>query len=206
MTRVGLDQITVITRAAQLVNQMGMEQVTLKMLAESLGVKSPSLYNHIEGLDDLKKQLMLYGWSQAEEQILHSVIGLSGYDAVKAMCFAFYDYALKNPGVFDVMLWYNKFQDDETEQATSGLLTVIFKITKSLNIPDTYCFHLIRTFRGFLEGFFLLVNHGSFGHSLPMADSFGLSVSILIEGIRALTPEWQAGETEKPQMGGESFV
>lgn len=77
---------------------------------------------------------------------------------MKAMCFAFYDYAVENPGVFDVMLWYNKFENDEMEAATSELMSAIFKIAKSLQLPDQYCFHLIRTFRGFLEGFFLLGN------------------------------------------------
>lgn len=196
MPRTGLNKDTIIKEAAQLVNTIGMEQITMKVLAEHLGIKSPSLYNHIKGLDDLKKQLMIYGWSQIEERIIYSVIGISGYDAIKAMCYAFYDYAIENPGVFDVMLWYNKFQSDEMEAATSKLLSIIFRITKSLNIPDDYCFHLIRTFRGFLEGFFLLVNNGSFGHPLPIADSFELSVRVLIEGVKALEEKWK-GDTEE---------
>lgn len=191
MARAGLDKITIINRAAQLANTVGMEQITLKMLAEELGIKSPSLYNHIKGLDDLKKQLMLYGWAQAEDRIIQSVIGVGGYDAIKAMCYAFYDYAVENPGIFNIMLWYNKFQDDEMEKATSKLLAVIFKITKSLDIPDEYCYHLIRTFRGFLEGYTLLVNNGSFGHPLPLRESFELSVNILIEGIKALEAGWK---------------
>lgn len=197
MARAGLDQNTVIQKAAQLVNERGMEQVTLKILADNLGIKSPSLYNHIKGLDDLKKQLMLYGWGALEERIIHAIIGLSGYDAVKAMCFAFYDYAAENPGVFDVMLWYNKFENDEMEAATSELMSVIFKIAKSLQLPDQYCFHLIRTFRGFLEGFFLLGNRGSFGHPLPVLDSFALSVDILIAGIKALEGNWREAENNR---------
>lgn len=197
MARTGLNKDTIIKEAAQLVNTIGMEQITMKVLAEHLGIKSPSLYNHIRGLDDLKKQLMIYGWSQIEERIIYSVIGISGYDAIKAMCYAFYDYAIENPGVFDVMLWYNKFQSDEMDAATSKLLSIIFRITKSLNIPDNYCFHLIRTFRGFLEGFFLLVNNGSFGHPLPIADSFELSVHVLIEGVKALEEKWK-GDTKEP--------
>lgn len=199
MTRVGMDKDIIISKAVELVNKVGIEHITLKMLADNLGVKSPSLYNHINGLDDLKEQLMIYGWKQTEQRILHTVIGMSGYDAIRAMCYAFYDYATENPGVFDVMLWYNKFQSDEMEMATSELLSIIFKITKSLNLPDDYCFHLIRTFRGFLEGFFLLVNNGSFGHSLPIMTSFDISINILIAGIKSLEEEWREEESSKLQ-------
>lgn len=196
MKRAGIDKETIIRSAAQLVNQAGIERITMKMLADKLGVKPPSLYNHMKGLEDLKKQLMIFGWTQAKEKLLLSLAGVSGYDAIKAMCYAFYDYATENTGLFEVMLWYNKFQNEEAAEATAELLAVIFKVTRSLDIPDNYCFHLIRTFRGFLEGFFLLVNNGSFGHPLPVTDSFEISVNILIAGIKELAHEWRDSESE----------
>lgn len=186
MARIGMDANTIISRAAQMANQMGMENMTLKMLADDLGVKTPSLYNHIDGLEDLKMQLMIYGWKQMEERIIQSVIGISGYDAIKSGCYAFYEYATENPGIFNAMLWYNKFQNAETMEATSGLFLVLFKITSSLNISEENCNHIIRTLRGFLEGFSLLVNNGAFGNPISIADSFELSVNVLIEGIKTL--------------------
>lgn len=201
MAKANIDKETIINKAVELVNSVGIDKVTLKMLAENLGIKSPSLYNHIGGIDDLKKQLMIYGWKQAEQRITLAVIGVSGYDAIRAMCYAFYDYVIENPGVFNVMLWYNKFQSEEMEMATAQLLTIIFKITSSLNIPDDYCFHLIRTFRGFLEGYFLLVNNGSFGHPLPIFESFEISIEILIAGIQSLKQEWNKADNMKTSKG-----
>lgn len=194
MARTGINKNTIVEKAAQLANEAGMEQITLKILADDLGVKSPSLYNHISGLDDLKKQLMIYGWKQMEKRIIQSVAGVSGYDAVRAMCYAFYEYATENPGVFNVMLWYNKFGDDEMTEATSGLLSIIFKVAAYLNFPEEYCYHLIRTFRGFMEGFFLLVNNKAFGHPLPIRDSFEISLDILVEGTKALKEKIEHGK------------
>lgn len=201
MTKGNIDKESIINKAVELVNSVGIDKVTLKMLAENLGIKSPSLYNHIDGVDDLKMQLMMYGWKQAEERITQAVIGLSGFDAIRAMCYAFYDYVIENPGVFIVMLWYNKFESGEMEKATAQLLAIIFKITNSLNIPEDYCFHLIRTFRSFLEGYFLLVNNGSFGHSLPLSDSFEISIEILIAGIQSLMPEWNKVDSIRTTEG-----
>ena len=186
MARTGLDKNTIIVLAAQKANELGLENITLKMLADELGIKSPSLYNHIENLEDLKKQLMLYGWKQLESRLVKAAIGVSGYEALRAICHAFYEYATENPGLFNAMLWYNKFQNTETMEATSGLFSVLFKVTSSLNISEENCNHIIRTLRGFLEGFSLLVNNEAFGNPVSIAESFELSLNVLIEGIKTL--------------------
>ena len=186
MARNGLDTNMIISRAAQLVNEVGLENITLKMLADDLGIKSPSLYNHIGGLEDLKMQLMIYGWKEMEQRIIQSVIGISGYDAIRAGCYAFYEYATENPGIFNAMLWYNKFLNMDTMEATSGLFSVLFKVTSSFNISEENCNHIIRTLRGFLEGFSLLVNNKAFGNPISITESFVLSMNVLIEGIKTL--------------------
>jgi len=189
MARAGLDKNLVIERAASLANETGLENITLKLIADEFNVQTPSLYNHIKSLEDLKKGLMLYGWKQLEEKLLLAVVGVSGYDAIRAMCYAFYEYATENPGVFNAMLWYNKFQDEETLNATKRLFTVLFKIMGTLSISDETINHLIRTFRGFLEGYALLVNNGAFGNPISIRESFDLSVEVLMAGVRCLEAE-----------------
>lgn len=186
MARAGLEKNIVIEKAAQLANSMGLESVTLKKLASSLNVQPPSLYNHIKGVEDLQKELMLYGWRQMEERMLEAAAGVGGYDAWEAICRAFYRYATENPGVFSAMLWYNKYQNCEARKATERLFTLCSKITSSLNISEEDCSHLIRTFRAFLEGFSLLVNNHAFGHSLSVEESFSFSLKVLIAGMKEL--------------------
>ena len=186
MARRGLDRKTVIERAARLANETGFSALSIKTLADALDVKSPSLYNHIGSLDELKRQLMLYGWRQISEQMIESVAGVSGYDAIREICYAFYGYATENPGVFDAMFWYNKFEDEETKAVTDPLFSILYRITLSLGISRERCNHLIRTLRGFLEGFALLVNNRAFGNPISIRESFELSVHVLIEGMKTL--------------------
>lgn len=188
MTRAGLDKNTIVEKAAQLANQIGLENIQLKTLAESLNIQSPSLYNHIKGLDDLHHELMLYGWRKMEEKMLEvsAEVGDNGYVAWEAICRAFYSYATENPGVFSAMLWYNKYHDNETQKVTERLFSTCFQITSALGISEDNCNHLIRTFRAFLEGYCLLVNNGSFGHELSVEDSFNLSLQVLIAGMKEL--------------------
>ena len=61
--KAGLDKKTIIEAAANIADKEGIANVTLKVLANELEVKSPSLYKHFSGgLDELNKELMLYGW------------------------------------------------------------------------------------------------------------------------------------------------
>lgn len=191
MSKAGLDEGIIIERAAKLANEEGLEKVTLKLLAEDLQVKSPSLYNYISGLDDLKEKIMLYGWQQMEHRIVGAVIGVAGYDAVRAACRAFYRYATENPGIFNAMLWYNKFQDEKSMAATERLFDILFRIMTPMHISRKDCNHIIRTFRAFLEGYALLVNNGAFGNPISIEESFELSLNVLIEGMKSLErPEY----------------
>lgn len=192
MARAGLDKNGVVEKAAQLANKMGFENISLKILADSLGIQPPSLYNHIKGLDDLQNELMLYGWSHMEERMLEAAVGVSGYDAWESICRAFYGYATENPGIFGAMLWYNKYQSEEARRVTERLFAICSKITASLNISEETCNHLIRTFRAFLEGFCLLVNNNAFGHALSVEESFDLSLKVLIAGMKELEEERDA--------------
>ena len=168
MARAGLDKETVIRKAAELANEIGNDKITLKLLADRLNVQPPSLYNHIKGMEDLQR---------------------SGYDALEAICRAFYKYATENPGVFNAMLWYNKFESEETQNATKEMFTLIYKDFTMLNISKENCEHLIRTYRGFLEGYALLVNNHAFGNPISIEESFEISLRVLIAGTKALEGE-----------------
>ncbi len=60
--KAGLNRTTIIEMAANIADEKGIANVTLKVLAAELGVKPTSLYKHFNGgLDELNKELMLYG-------------------------------------------------------------------------------------------------------------------------------------------------
>ncbi len=186
MARVGLDKEIVIRKAAEMANEIGFEKITLKLLAEKLNVQPPSLYNHIKGINDLQREIMLFGWRQMEKKMLEAAVCISGYEALEAICWAFYKYAIENPGIFNTMLWYNKFKNDEMQEVTKGIFSVIYKNFKMLNISMENSEHLIRTFRSFLEGFALLVNNNAFGNPISIEKSFDISLQVLITGIKTL--------------------
>ena len=186
MSKNNISDEVIIETSAKLVNEVGLDNLSLKMIAEELNIKSPSLYNHISSLDEVKQRLMVYGWRKMEEKIIDSAVGVTGYEALKNMCNAFYDYATNNKGVFTAMLWYNKYENIEKEHATARLFNIVFKVMQPLNITDENINHIIRTLRSFLEGFSLLVNNNAFGNPVSIKESFDLSLEIIMNGIKSL--------------------
>ena len=46
MPRLGLTADTIIEAAAQMANEIGIDKISIKLLAEKFNIKSPSFYNH----------------------------------------------------------------------------------------------------------------------------------------------------------------
>ena len=46
MPRLGLTADTIIETAAQIANEIGVDKISIKLLAEKCNIKSPSFYNH----------------------------------------------------------------------------------------------------------------------------------------------------------------
>ena len=62
MPRRGLDRAAVVEAAAALADEVGLDGLTLAGVAERLGVRSPSLFNHLpNGLEGLRRELALLG-------------------------------------------------------------------------------------------------------------------------------------------------
>ena len=89
MARASIDSTAVVASATQLVDAEGLEALTLTRLAEELGVRPPSLYAHIGGLDDLRRRLGARGASELATTLSHAIEGRSGTDALRALATAY---------------------------------------------------------------------------------------------------------------------
>lgn len=185
--KVGLDKKTIIEAAANMADEKGIANVTLKVLANELGVKSPSLYKHFSGgLDELNKELMLYGWSSLENEITRAAIGKAKDDAIIAICYAYRNFVTQHKGVFEAMQWYNMYQSEEHLQASQGTISILFQVLEAYGVTDEQKVHIGRMLRGFLQGFSTIESHGGFGNPTPLNDTFDFALKTILNGIRDL--------------------
>ena len=100
MTKTRLDTATVVNAAAELLNRQGPEALTLRRLAAMLGVQTPSLYNHVDGLSGLRRELARLNAQRLAEELTEAAIGKSGAEALTALAQAFRAYIKANPGLY----------------------------------------------------------------------------------------------------------
>lgn len=185
--KVGLDRKAIIEAAANMADEKGIANVTLKVLATELGIKSPSLYKHFSGgLDELNKELMLYGWYSLESEITRAAIGKAKDDAIIAICYTYQNFVAEHKGLFEAMQWYNMYQSEEHLQATQGMVSVLFQVLEGYGLTEEQKVHIVRMLRGFLQGFCAIENHDGYGNSTPLNDTFDFALKIILNGIRDL--------------------
>ena len=110
--KLGLTVDQVIEAAAEIADRDGLDDLSLASLAEALGIRSPSLYSHVEGLAGLRRQLTLHASSQLAAELAVSVQGLEGSEALTALAQRMRLFAHRHPGLYDSLLPAPTPEDD----------------------------------------------------------------------------------------------
>ena len=95
--KVGLELADIIDAATAVGDRDGYDDLTLAATAENLGVRSPSLYNHIDGLVGLRREVSLRGAQKMSEFMTSAAHGRSGEDAVRSLCYELRRFATECP-------------------------------------------------------------------------------------------------------------
>lgn len=183
--RAGLDRATVTRAAAALVDANGLEQLTLARLAEQLGVRTPSLYNHISGLEGLRRDLALYGLQQMIKRLARAAIGKAGDEAIMDVADAYRAFAKEHPGVYDAALLRPPDPGDkELQAAGQELVDIVLAILTPYGLDGAEALHATRGLRSAVHGFVTLEAAGAFGLPLDLDESFHRLVRVFISGLK----------------------
>ncbi len=184
--RARLDKGVVVNVAADLVNAGGWEGLTLAKLAEALGVQTPSLYNHVDGLAGLRRELTLLSTRELCDQMADAAIGQSGPEAVRRIARAYRQYIKTNPGVYLLSVrsaLRTNPPDVELQGAQGRTVAVILAVVASFGLGEKDALHAIRGLRSLVHGFASLEIAGGFGLPLDCDESFRRLVEIYIREL-----------------------
>jgi|HigsolmetaAR202D_1030399.scaffolds.fasta_scaffold09371_2 AcrR family transcriptional regulator len=178
---VGIDRAQVVAVAAQLADANGLEQLTLAQVAAQLGVRLPSLYNHVDGLAGLHYELALYGLRELLEQIRQAAIGKSGEEAVIALAQAYRAFVLAHPGVYPTTI--RASNDEQIARLGDAIIQVIIAVLAPFELGQEDMIHAIRGLRSIVHGFATLELAGGFGIPLDRDESFVRLLKAYIQGL-----------------------
>ena len=100
MPRAGVDSDVVLQAAVALADSEGLENLTIAKLASFLGIKAPSLYNHIRSLEGVKDQLTTQALRSLLDRSRDAMAGVAGQNAMEALGHSQRRFAKDHPGLW----------------------------------------------------------------------------------------------------------
>ncbi|MDH6244842.1 TetR/AcrR family transcriptional regulator [Mycobacterium sp. OTB74] len=152
-----LSRDSIVNAALTFLDRDGWDALTINALANQLGTKGPSLYNHVQSLDDLRRTVRM--------RVIDDIIGMlntvgegrSRDDAVMAMASAYRSYARHHAGRYSAFTRMPLGGDDpEYTAATHAAAGPVIAVLASYGMDDENAFYAALEFWSALHGFVLL--------------------------------------------------
>ncbi|GHA35050.1 TetR family transcriptional regulator [Streptomyces tauricus] len=187
MPRAGLDPAAVVAAGAALADEVGFAHLTMGLLAQRLGVRTPSLYKHVGGQDDLNRRIAALAMSEAADAVGGAVQGYAGRDALAAAARAFRAFVLEHPGRYAATIGVEPAdRDDPMAVAARRLLGAFTAVLRGYEIAEPDVDHALRMLRSLCHGFATLQAADGFQWSADIDESFEWLITFADRGLRAV--------------------
>jgi len=182
----GLDR-TQITRAAKdLIEQCGYDKFSMRQLAENLGVKTASLYAHVESMDALLTDVGLLALKEQREFQLAAISGKIRDEAVLCLADSYRRFAKEHGEIYHFIMKIPTGADEALRQAAEMVVEPAAKVLEGYRLSDEQKMHWQRVLRGLMHGFISQEENGFFSHyPVDVEESYRIAVRCLTDGLHA---------------------
>lgn len=188
-TRAGLDRGRVVAAAAELVDQHGLESLSLAALAAQLGVQPPTLYHYVNGLSGLRRDLALLGTRELAAHMGLAVMGKAGEQALLALACAYRAFVNEHPGLYAATVRSADPNDAGLIAVQSEVVDIALRALSAYHLSSDDAIHAVRMLRSLVHGFATLERSGGFGIPLNIDETFDRLLRIFLRGLAAETGE-----------------
>ncbi|MEU9187905.1 WHG domain-containing protein [Streptomyces sp. NPDC048484] len=190
MPRAGLDPASVTEAGAALVDEIGFDRLSMGLLAERLGVKTPSLYKHVSSQADLAHRIAVLAMTEVADAIRDAIQGRTGSEALAAGAHAMRTYVLQHPGRYAAGNAARPTgPDDPLTPAVGRVLASWAAMLHGYRLDPDQEIHALRMLRSILHGFATLEAIGSFQINADVDDSFTWMIGFIDQGLKAKWPD-----------------
>ncbi|GAA2859959.1 TetR family transcriptional regulator [Actinoplanes cyaneus] len=191
MPRAGLAPAAVVDAGAALADEVGFEKLTMGLLAERLGVRTPSLYKHVESLEALRRGITLQAMRDFTDAVSRAAVGQSGAAAVRAFADAYRRWAVAHPGRYASAIRApgDGDEDEELRQVSNELMRIMYDVLAGFELRGTHAVDAARVLRSSLHGFATVEAAGGFGLPRDVDRSYRFLVDTLVAGLQHVPVE-----------------
>ncbi|GAC1399985.1 MAG: TetR/AcrR family transcriptional regulator [Mycobacterium sp.] len=157
-----LSRDSIVNAALTFLDREGWDALTINALATQLGTKGPSLYNHVQSLEDLRRTVRMRVVGDIIEMLNTVGQGRTRDDAVMAMASAYRSYAHHHPGRYSAFTRMPLGGDDpEFTDATRAAAAPVISVLASYGLDGEDAFYAALEFWSAMHGFVLLEMTGA---------------------------------------------
>ncbi|MBM7775527.1 AcrR family transcriptional regulator [Actinokineospora baliensis] len=170
MARAGVTVERLTVAAADLADEVSLENVTVSTLARRFGVRDASLYSHIKNARDLRTKVAVLALTELADRVAEALAGRSGKDALIAFGTAYRDYALNHPGRYAAA---QLDLPDEPAAVAAGTRhsTMTRALLRGYPLPEPTQTDAIRLLHSTFHGYATLEASGRFRHTPRATDA-----------------------------------
>ncbi|WP_458120181.1 TetR/AcrR family transcriptional regulator [Paenibacillus sp. Z6-24] len=181
--RIGLTLDTILRAATEIADERSVQDITLSALAQKLEVRSPSLYNHIDGLPGLHREMAVLGLTQLKEALMHAAVGRSGDTAIHEISRAYLQFARSHPGWYEATFYTPEQPDERLDRLKDEVLQLVTRVLQGFGLEEESLIHVTRGLRSVLHGFSSLERSGGFGLLVDIDESFEMAIRTFLTGL-----------------------
>jgi AcrR family transcriptional regulator len=157
-----LSRDSIVNAALTFLDREGWDALTINALATQLGTKGPSLYNHVQSLEDLRRTVRMRVVGDIIDMLNTVGQGRTRDDAVTAMASAYRSYAHHHPGRYSAFTRMPLGGDDpEFTAATRAAAAPRISVLASYGLDGDNAFYAALEFWSAMHGFVLLEMTGA---------------------------------------------
>jgi len=181
--RAGLTPVRVVAEAEVVADAVGLDRLTLAAVAGRLGVRIPSLYKHVDGIDGLRREIAVRAKTELGQAMARAAVGKAREDALTALAHAYRRWAKAYPGRYAATIRAPAPGDVDDEAASATAVQVVYDVLAGFGLSGADAVDATRALRATLHGFVALESAGGFGLPVDVDRSFDRVVDGLVTAM-----------------------
>ncbi len=142
---------------------MGLETLSLKVLADQVGIRPPTLYHYFPaGMADLHREIALFALREQVELLGQAVMGKAGAEAIRALMATYRACIKAHPECYAATVRPN-VDDPERDVLMSQNVNIALRALDAYHLPYDEAIHVVRMMRTVAHGMATLELAGGFG-------------------------------------------
>ena len=157
----------------------------MRLLADSLQIKTASLYNHIKSMDELITAVCEYGLQLQKEMEMDAVKEQHGEQAVRILADTYRLFAKEHRQLYWLIMNTAAKDHQVLDNAAILITDPLKKIFQDFHLQNKELVHYRRLFRAIVHGFISQEEEGFFSHyPTPVEESFYFSIQCFIDCLK----------------------